>query len=56
MGYGSRAVDLLAKYYQGEIVSLDERTEKPEEEANDDDEEQGEGSDITEYITSAASC
>jgi GNAT acetyltransferase 2 len=40
MGYGSRAVELLAKYYQGEIVSLDENGKQPEE---DEDEEEKEG-------------
>uniref|UniRef100_K3XCC4 RNA cytidine acetyltransferase n=1 Tax=Globisporangium ultimum (strain ATCC 200006 / CBS 805.95 / DAOM BR144) TaxID=431595 RepID=K3XCC4_GLOUD len=47
MGYGSRAIDLLTKYYQGEITS-DVQTEdnekkevagKEEDEENDDDEE-----------------
>ncbi|KAF1313273.1 N-acetyltransferase 10, partial [Globisporangium splendens] len=46
MGYGSRAIELLTKYYQGEITS-DVQTEddekkaadKEEEEENDDDEE-----------------
>lgn len=42
MGYGSRAVDLLAKYYQGEIVSLDENAPKKIEEEGED-EENGEG-------------
>lgn len=39
MGYGGRAVELLCKYYQGEIVSLDERTKKPEDDTNDAEEE-----------------
>lgn len=47
MGYGSRAIELLTKYYQGEITSdvadaesEDKEEDKPEDEDDDDDEEE----------------
>lgn len=46
MGYGSRAVDLLAKYYQGDIASDAKaaagKTEEEEEEEADEEEEETE--------------
>ena len=62
-GYGSRAVDLLKKYYQGEIEALDEDDEEEEEDKEEeekkvkpkgkkkrdreDDDDDGEGSEKT---------
>lgn len=41
MGYGSRAIDLLSKYYQGEITS-DVQAEEAKEDAADEDEDEDE--------------
>lgn len=40
MGYGSRAVELLVKYYQGDIVNLNEHSEKAEEEDGEDEQDE----------------
>ena len=39
MGYGSRAIELLAKYYQGEIISLNENDKEQEEEEEEEEPE-----------------
>jgi N-acetyltransferase 10 len=50
MGYGTRAIELLAKYYQGEIISLNENEKDEEVEGEEEDAEQ-EG--IMKHLTSA---
>ena len=34
MGYGSRALELLEKYYQGKIPNLTEEEDEPKQEAD----------------------
>lgn len=43
MGYGSRAIDLLVKYYQGELVSLDENVHKKQGDDEGEEEDHKEG-------------
>ena len=38
MGYGSRALELLEKYYEGSLTSLDETNDEMNEEVNTVDE------------------
>ena len=47
MGYGTRAIELLAKYYQGEIVSLSENEKEEEEEAEEAEQQEGKREDST---------
>ena len=39
-GYGSRALELLARYYQGEMAALGEEEEESEEEEEDQQQQQ----------------